>query len=271
MRSAAVRRLRPGPPASLRDRVLAAALDVRAAAPAATGDLLDPLTTQVAAFAGLLAALTEEQWRLPSGPYRTVQDLVTHLADSDRLVADDIGVSASAGLAPPRRWRGQNDGIIRTVAGADVALLSRPVPLAGAPGVRRPLVEALTQRAFETWIHAEDLRATVRLPAQTPPAEHVDRIVRFGLALLPAAMDAAGRGRPGWVLLRLGGPGGGAHRVTLSSATTATTDPPTAEIGLDADGFCRLMAGRATPAATVRGDRRAAADLLTVAATLGCD
>jgi uncharacterized protein (TIGR03083 family) len=269
------------PPPSLRARVLAAAGAARPAAPAATGTLLDAYTMQVAAFGGLLAALTDEQWYLPSGPYRTVHDLVVHLADSDRLVAAGIGVApAAAGgrrVRPSevagRRWRHQTDGMIRAIAGADRGLLALPVPLAGAPGVRRPLVEAVTQRAFETWIHAEDIRGTLRLPAESPPPEHLDRIVRFGLALLPGAVDAAGRGRPGWVRLELTGPGGGTHAVPLSAAAT-DDGPAAAEVELSAEGFCRLMAGRTTPAETgvrIRGDERAGADLITVAATLGCD
>jgi uncharacterized protein (TIGR03083 family) len=270
------------PPAPLRSRVLAAAHAARPAAPATTGALLDTLTIQVAAFGGLLATLTDEEWYLPSGPYRTVHDMVEHLADSDELVAAGIGVApvAAAGrrVRPAqiatRRWRHQTDGMIRAIAGADRGLLEQPVPLAGAPGVRRPLVEAITQRAFETWIHAEDLRGTLRLPAETPPPAHIDRIVRFGLALLPGAIDAAGRGQPGWVWLRLSGPGGGAHAVPLSSVRTGTTDLPAAEINVSAAGFCRLMAGRASPAdlgMRICGDERVAADLITVAATLGCD
>ena len=270
------------PPGALRGRVLAAAEAARPAAPAATGALLDAFTIQVAAFGGLLSTLTDEEWYLPSGPYRTVHDLVSHLADSDELVAADIGVApvaASGRRVRPtqiatRRWRHQTDRMIRTIAGAGPRLLERPVPLAGAPGVRRPLVQAITQRAFETWIHAEDIRGTLRLPAETPPPEHIDRIVRFGLALLPGAMDAAGRGQPGWVRLRLTGAGGSTHAVSLSSVTTATTDLPAAGIDLSAAGFCRLMAGRASPAelgVRVCGDERVAADLITVAATLGCD
>jgi uncharacterized protein (TIGR03083 family) len=277
------------PPAPLRNRVLAAAIAARAAAPDITGSLLDAVTIQVAAFGELLSTLTDEQWFLPSGPYRTVHDLVVHMADSDALVAAGIGVGpptvTGRRVRPTqiatRRWRHQTDGMIRTIAGARPDLLTRPVPLAGAPGVKRPLVEAITQRAFETWIHAEDIRGTLRLPAESPPPEHLDRIVRFGLALLPGAMDAAGRGRPGRVRLVLTGPGGGAHSVALSGthsvpsngATFAETTH-TAEVELSAENFCRLMAGRVTPAAAgvrISGDARAGADLITVAATLGCD
>lgn len=272
------------PPAALRNRVLGRAFAARSAAPATTDVLLGAYTIQVAAFGGLLASLTDDQWYLPSGNYRTVHDLVEHMADNDGLVAAGIGVApvAAAGrrVRPTqiatRRWRHQTDGVIRAISGADHAFLHQPVPLAGAPGIRRPLVEAITQRAFETWIHAEDLRGTLRLPAEVPPPEHIDRIVRFGLALLPGAIDAAGRGHPGrWAHLKLSGAGGGAHTVALSSSTEPTTaTDAAAEIELSAEGFCRLMAGRATAAelgVRTHGDERAATDLITVAATLGCD
>jgi uncharacterized protein (TIGR03083 family) len=269
------------PPVALRERVLAAALTARPAVDPVAGDLLTPYAVQAAAFGDLLAGLADEQWYLPSGPYRTVHDLVTHLVESDGLVAADLGL----GPLPPsgrrvrpaervaRRWRGQSDGLLRRIGGAGGAMLDRPVRLAGASGIRRPLVEALTQRAFETWIHADDIRGTLALPAQPPPADHVCRIVGFGVSLIPRAMDAAGRGHPGRALqLELTGGGGGTYVVPLSAAYDGAA--PTAGVALPAVRFCRLMAGRSDPAAseiTITGDQRIAADFIAVAATLGCD
>jgi uncharacterized protein (TIGR03083 family) len=271
------------PPPALRNKVLAAALAARPAVQPATGDSLDPYAVQVAAFGGLLAGLADEQWYLPSGPYRTVHDLVLHLVDSDGLVAGDLGigaVAASGRRARPaerasRRWRGQTDGLLRTIGDSGSTVLTRPVRLAGTDGMRRPLVEALTQRAFETWIHAEDIRTTLRLPAEPPPPEHVARIVRFGLSLLPAAMDAAGRAHTGAsVRLVLSGGGGGTHTVPLTATAPGIDLPVVAEVTLSAVRFCRLMAGRGMPAESgirVTGDDRAAADFIAVSATLGCD
>jgi hypothetical protein len=152
-------------------------------------------------------------------------------------------------------------------------MLDRPVRLAGGSGMRRPLVEALTQRAFETWIHADDIRGTLALPAQSPPPDHVCRIVGFGVGLIPRAMDAAGRGHPGRsIQLELTGGGGGTYVVPLSAAYDGAA--PSAQVALPAVLFCRLMAGRsgpAEPAITVTGDQRIAADFIAVAATLGCD
>jgi uncharacterized protein (TIGR03083 family) len=271
------------PPAPLRGRVLAAALAARRAAEPVTGELLEPYAVQAAAFGTLLATIAEHEWYLPSGPHRTVHDLVVHLADSDGLVAGDLGVGAveasghrvAAAERASRRWRSQSDGLLRAVGDAGTTVLDRPVRLAGAAGLRRPLVAAITQRAFETWIHAEDIRMTLALPGESPPPEHVARIVRFGLGLLPGAMDAAGRAHPGLaVRLVLTGDGGGAHVVALSATGPDGGAEPVAEVVLPAVRFCRLMAGRSAPAdcgLRVTGDDRAAADFIAVAATLGCD
>jgi uncharacterized protein (TIGR03083 family) len=140
--------------------------------------------------------------------------------------------------------------------------------------VRRPLREALIQRAFETWIHNDDIRAAVNLPTRPPSGEHLARIVGFALALLPGAMDAAGRGHPdAAVRLQLTGPGGAEHTVPLSALTPAPP-APAAEVRLPAERFGRLLAGRVPVTATVAeitGDRALATDMLAVAATLGCD
>jgi uncharacterized protein (TIGR03083 family) len=269
------------PPRALRSQVLAAALAARPATEPATGAALDPYAMQVAAFGDLLARLADDQWYLPSGKHRTVHDLVAHLVDSDGLVAAELGVGpapvAGRRTRPAeritRRWRSQSDGLLRTIGTAGGTVLDRPVRLAGDGGPRRPLVEALTQRAFETWIHADDIRATLALPQQEPPPEHVARIVGFGVNLLPHAMDAAGRGHPGRaVRLTLSGGGGGAYVVPLSATYDGAA--PTAEVALAAVRFCRLMAGRSAPAGSgirVSGDERVAADFIAVAATLGCD
>jgi uncharacterized protein (TIGR03083 family) len=269
------------PPPALRSRVLAAALAARPATEPVSTDVLDPYAMQVAAFGELLAGLADEQWYLPSGKYRTVHDLVTHMVESDALVAADLGVGPfppSGRRARPaerisRRWRGQSDGLLRTIGDAGGTILDQPVRLAGAGGLRRPLVEAMTQRAFETWVHAEDIRGTLAIPAQPPPAEHIRRIVAFGLGLVPAAMDTAGRGhRRRAIQLNLSGDGGGTYVVPLSAIYDGGA--PTAEVALSAERFCRVMAGRIDAAEAgirVSGDRQIASDFIAVSATLGCD
>jgi uncharacterized protein (TIGR03083 family) len=265
------------PAPSLRDRVLSAALAARPAREADVGVSLEPYVAEVAKFGQLLAHLSEPQWQLRTGPYDTVRDLVGHLAANDGLVATDLGIPpARVSSDVRRRWHEQAEVLRREVSRAGPGLLDRSVRLAGSAEVRRPLREALTQRAFETWIHADDVRAALDLPAEPPPPEQVTRIVDFGLRLLPAAMDAAGAGHPHQAIrLVLTGAGGGERQVPLSAAVPSPdTGDVVAEVTLPAVRFCRLLAGRipvAEAGAETRGDPAAVAHFLAVAVTMGCD
>lgn len=249
------------PPSALRSRVLAAAVSVR---PSSSGSALSAYVSEAADLGILLESLSTEQWAAPTVDGRSVSELVRHLAENDGNVLVDLGV------AVPSRWRGRSDLLLRT-AGEGGEVLNRSVRLAGKAPVRRPLREAILQRAFETWIHRDDIRAAVALPLLAPAPAHLARILSFGLAMLPAAMDAAGRGRLGAVSLHLTGPGGGTHVVPLSSTPSTSS---LAGVAMPAERFGRLMAGRVPVTATVAvlgGSRAVALDFLTVAATLGCE
>jgi uncharacterized protein (TIGR03083 family) len=268
------------PAPELRSRVLSAALAKRPARPTGRdGDaeearrLGELYRVQVVQLDRLLSGLSQPHWLSPSGPHRSVRDLVVHLYDNDELVADVTDVHRRPSTSDVRlTWRGQADAIVDVVARQGGGLLERPVQLAGRAAPRRPLREALIQRGFETWIHAEDVRAMLDLPPQSPSAQQVADIVDFALRLLPAAMEAAGRAHPDKsIRLVLTGEGGGSRSVALSPTVGGTV---VAEISLPADRFCRLLAGRlaATSAsAEVDGDPDAVHDFLTVAATMGCD
>jgi uncharacterized protein (TIGR03083 family) len=231
---------------------------------------------QVADLDRLLTGLSQPHWLLAAGPHRSVRDLMVHLRRNDERVAAETGVDESPVAAESTSdvrltWRRQADAIIDAVVRQGAPLLDREVPLAGRAAVRRPLREALIQRGFETWIHAEDVRAALDLPAQRPSARQVADIVDFALRLVPSAMEAAGRAHPAKAIrVVLTGEGGGTRLVDLSSAAGTVV----AEVSLPAERFCRLLAGRLAGSATgaeVVGDPTAANDFLTVAATMGCD
>ncbi|GAA2625405.1 maleylpyruvate isomerase mycothiol-dependent enzyme family protein [Paractinoplanes durhamensis] len=266
------------PPPLLRDRMVTAARSARAPSDSSA---LDAYAAQVASFGTLLDGLSASDWQAPVFDGRSVADLVSHLARNDARVAADLGVSTSSA---PLDWRAQSDRLLRTV-GSRADLLGHPVRLAGRVPIRRPLREALTQRAFETWIHDADVRAAIALPPVVPSPLHLARIVAFGVALLPGAMDAAGRGRPGAsATLQLTGPGGGSTTAALSAFSTGGSSaspggvsparPAVAEVRMPAERFARLLAGRIPvpdSVAVIGGDRAAALDMLAVAATLGCE
>ncbi|MBM2615018.1 maleylpyruvate isomerase family mycothiol-dependent enzyme [Actinoplanes sp. LDG1-06] len=253
------------PSPGLRSRVLAAALAARPAAahPAAAHPAVAHPTaayrSQVAELDRLLADLPPVLWQQPSRPHPTVRTMIGHLTSNDGSVAAAAGVELAPVEDVRRRWRVQADAILVAVDRGGTGLLDRPVRLAGRREMRRPLREALIQRGFETWIHAEDVRAVMGLPPQRPDAAQAAGIVGFALPLLSAALPRA-------VSLVLTGDGGGTH--------LAGPGAPAAEVTLPAERFCRLLAGRLTAdtaGAVVAGDPVAAHTFLTVAATMGCD
>ena len=262
------------PPVALRERVLAAARTVRQPMAAGAAAVTVPYAVQAAEFGALIDELTPVQWAAPVIGGRSVRDLVLHLSGNDRNVSTDLGHPAEPPPGDPAEvWRDGSDRLLRTIGRGD-APLTTPVRLAGRTPLRRPLRDALLQRAFETWIHNDDIRTAIDLPLVAPAGDHLARIVGFGLGLLPSAMDAKGKARRGCaVRLALTGPGGSDHVVALSAHGA---DPPgtVAEVRLPADRFGRLLAGRVPvtgSVAVVSGDRGAAFDMLAVAATLGCD
>ena len=202
-----------------------------------------------------------------------MRDLVTHLHGNDALVAAATDVDDRPSTSDVRlSWRGQADAIIDVVTRDGAELLDWRVQLAGHAAPRRPLREALIQRGFETWIHADDVRAAIDLPWRQPGARQVADIVEFALRLLPSAMETAGRAHPHKAIrLMLTGDGGGSRVVDLSPTAAGVV---VAEISLPAERFCRLVAGRLAGSPTgaeVDGDPDVVHDFLTVAATMGCD
>ncbi|XVQ15337.1 maleylpyruvate isomerase family mycothiol-dependent enzyme [Spirillospora sp. CA-255316] len=278
---------RAAPPPELRAAVLSAALRRRRPGVAVDvamgvhGQLAGAYARQVARMDRLLASLTAADWRAPLPKYDSVRHLVGHLIGNDAAFAGDLGlVPARAAHDPRGVWRAQADAVVRGFS-ADARLLEREASLAGARPVRAPARTGLVQRTFETWTHADDIRAVVGRPAEPPPGGHLRLIVEMAVPMLPQAMRASGRARPGRTArLRLTGPGGGGWLVPLAPGTPLPPGGPGGPAAVDvtvtagAEEFCRLVANRRRPEAfphVADGDAALAWDLLHAAATLGCD
>jgi uncharacterized protein (TIGR03083 family) len=279
--------LRP-PPGSLA-RLRAAARGRRppaAAAPAYAA----PYAAQVAALDVLLSDLAAEDWhRIAAYGELTVHDLLAHLAATDGVVAAGLGLPVQPPVEPGetlaartaavlRRerarsaeqtrhsWRAQADAVCRALVGhpargpATVAL-GRPLPLA----------DALTARAFETWIHGEDIAAATGRPAVPPLPEHVRPMADFAARVLPRVLSRrVAPPHDGHVRLHLTGAGGGTWTVPLDPAVPAAVRPA-AVVTLDAVEFCRLAADRRDPgqvAVEVRGDVAVAREFLAAVPAL---
>jgi len=264
------------PPAGLRERVLSAALAVRAPGQPIRGRLLDAYAGQAREFAAVLGDLTDRQWAAAVPHHGDVAGLVAHLARNDRPVLAALDPDAAAADEAVREgaagWRAQSDLLVRRLAADDGSALDRLVPLAGAGALRRPVREALVQRTFETWTHADDIRRALRLPVRPAGAADIRMILDFGLGLLPTALTGLGIAHPGKaVRLVLRGSGGGEWEVPLATGAGAVR---VATVTADALDFCRLMAGR-QPVETLRygvsGNADVVPDMLRAASTLGCD
>ncbi|MFG2001828.1 maleylpyruvate isomerase family mycothiol-dependent enzyme [Spirillospora sp. NPDC048911] len=262
------------PPAALRPRMLAAARHRRApgVAVGSVVGLADAYAAQVAQLDELLMSLSPELWRTPLQRYGSVRELVAHLTGNDARFAADLGLPRPVRHGHHDAWHAQARAVLRGVSG-DVALLDREASLAGARPVRASARTALVQRTFETWTHADDIRAVAGRPYVPPPAEHLRLIVDLGTGLLPRALRVLGREHLGSTArLVLTGPGSGEWAVPL--ALGGEPDSPDVTITAGAEDFCRLLAGRRRPwdfQHRADGAPAVVADVLHAASTLGCD
>ncbi|WP_219470472.1 hypothetical protein [Nonomuraea rhizosphaerae] len=256
------------PPPRLREAVLSKARLRRSPAEEAVAAVAVPYAQQVALMDELLAELSVPQWDAPMAKHGTVRGMVEHLAANDARVARFMGVPEAGRLTAHRRWREQAGSLLERVSGSNDVLLGVEVELAGAGSARGPLRDALVQRTFETWTHADDIRSATARSAAPPAGEHVRLIVEFGLAMLPRALKGPHKDASATIVLT--GPGGGTWTVPLSP----TADHVAVVVSADAVHFCKLLANRWPPESfpyAAEGDPWLARELMRAAATLGCD
>jgi uncharacterized protein (TIGR03083 family) len=281
---------RPALPDGLRDRVMAASLRSRAAGrpePAAPPISPEEAFSRAAdALYGMLGVLTAEQWHRSALRGLDVQGLVGHLTgveeDVHRALAGDPQVARAdhvgstqaaadrqAGQPPAgtrAEWRRAADrtlGLVRPAgdSGAEIAM----------HGIRLPLSMLLVVRAFELWVHDNDIRRAAGLPPSVPDPSTLSLMTSVAVRLLPYAASQTGLSAPTSVHLVLTGPGGGAWDIAIGHG------PPAAlPVGIFADavGFCRLVANRVTPGQLgpqITGDPERAALVLAAAASLALD
>ena len=302
----------------LRTRVLEACLDRRPARipiPAWAA----PYDAETARLDALLQDIGDAEWHAPvrlrwfdgeaaASRRTTVAGVIAHLLSVDGLVAtalgldDPLGENRAQGPAarteafwqashfPPTRavrvpWREQSHRLVQTVSFTGGA--------AGRLGVsyddfELPLHDAMLDRAFECWVHAEDIAEAVDYPYEPPAPRHLRRMIDLAARMLPvvlaerrrAGLAAPGQaphlvaaGRPGRSLrLEIEGNGGGEWLIPLDSpGAVGSAEFEVAHVALDDVEFCRLAAGHVPPeeaAAGQLGDPAAIRDVLFAAASL---
>ncbi|KND36657.1 zf-HC2 domain-containing protein [Streptomyces acidiscabies] len=241
----------------------------------------------------------------------TVAGVIAHLHAVDGLVAVALGLddplrggADDVGCGPVARtefswrstrfphtrtvrapWRAQAHDIVRTASFTGGS--------AGGLGVsygdfELPLRDALLDRAFECWVHADDIAQAVDYPYDPPAPRHLRAMIELAARMLPAALAerrlaglaSPGRtrhlvpaGHPGRSLrLEIEGLGGGEWFIPLDSpAAVGSAEYEVAHVALDGVEFCQLAAGHIAPddaAAGQVGDREAIRDVLFAAAAL---
>lgn len=280
------------PTPRLLQRVRASALsERRPGRPSVEAEAVSGLETYrraARAFDALLEQLDVGVWTTPALRGLDVQGLVGHLIGVEATFAASLGGDADAGVADHvastdgharaqvgrvpaetlAEWRAHVVGTIRIAESLDQ---SAAVTFYG---ITMPLDDLLVVRAFEQWIHEEDIRRAVGRELHPPDEGRLARMTALAMVLLPGAL-AQGDGRLSHEPARLvlTGPGGGTWDVPLDADVESRTRAAT-RIVVDAVAFCRVVGNRAdleTTGAVVSGDTSMAEELFAVAAALALD
>ncbi|MFF5923161.1 maleylpyruvate isomerase N-terminal domain-containing protein [Streptomyces flavochromogenes] len=301
----------------LRSRVLENCLGRRPAR-IPVPDWVTPYDAETARLDALLRDIGESEWHAPvrlkwyeEGRIvrrkATVAGVMGHLLAVDGLVSAALGLEDPLGAGtpelspsertealwsgldrPPNRsirgpWRDQSHTLIRTVsfAGRGVADLTVTYK-----DFALPLRDSLLERAFECWVHADDIANAVAYPYAAPSGAHLHSMIDLAARLLPGALANRRRtglasparrlvaaGAPGRSLhLEVEGAGGGHWYIALDSpAALGSPEQVVAQVAMDGVEFCQLVAGHISPeeaAAGQDGDREAIRDVLSAAASL---
>ncbi|MEU6666463.1 zf-HC2 domain-containing protein [Streptomyces sp. NPDC046727] len=285
-----------------------------------------PYDAETARLDALLQDFGDAEWHAPvrlrwfeadapTNRRTTVAGVIAHLLSVDGLVAAALGLedplaevadAAAEGATgpagrteaywrashfPPNRsvrgpWREQSHGLVRTVSftGSHAGRLT-----VSYDDFALPLHDAMLDRAFECWVHAEDIAEAVDYPYEPPAPRHLNRMIDLAARLLPTALAERRRaglsepgrrtphlvpaGAPGRSLrLEIEGAAGGEWLIPLDSpAAVGSADFEVAHVALDGVEFCRLAAGHVSPqdaAVGQDGDRQAIRDVLYAAASL---
>lgn len=108
-------------------------------------------------------------------------------------------------------------------------------------------------RAFETWVHANDIRRVTNRSSLDPSGEHFALLCGYVVDLLPGALATSSRTHDAVLTVALSGPGGGTFTVPLGSGCASGNE---GALQASARELCLLVGDRIDPAdfaCTVRG------------------
>ncbi|MDX2820221.1 maleylpyruvate isomerase family mycothiol-dependent enzyme [Streptomyces ipomoeae] len=282
-------RLLDGPPAAppaAMDGILAPALRSRRPRVPGVAPYAAPYAGAVAGLKALVPEL-DGRWGTPVVHDWDAQATVAHLIAADEHLAVPLGVDPRVpasripegtpmGDAWDRRtadviahehartpeetvatWAAQAAALLATPEAHDPGLAARAVPVMG---LRLPVADHFLMRAFEAWIHTDDIGRALGLAVPPPPDEHLRQLVHLAVRILALVLHDA----PPVLLEVTGAPD---TRWILGDENT----PVRAELTLTPVDFCLLVGGRHDPAEVPRlttGDEGAVRNVLERAASL---
>src|SRR5436190_10486220 len=237
----------------------------------------------------LATELTDEEWLRPASPNGwSCRDLVAHLAAIDSLLVTTLGHDAVtpeietdflersvAGIERNRAAEAAPGAVAHEWRAVTSALAEHDGPLDdqfnwfGLPLEARGI---LITRAFETWLHTDDIRVATGRPRQAPTPSTLGLMSDVAVHLLPVSLGAMGVDIGHAVArVNLTGEGGGTWDLVLGDADFAPGGVPDVIVTADTVEFCRMAGGRSTPArlrAEIEGDEQLGEALVAAGAAL---
>jgi uncharacterized protein (TIGR03083 family) len=224
-------------------------------------------------------SLTPEQWAAQTEcPEWTVKDVYSHLVGGELWMAEghpppNQGLATIAGRPVEQRRDADADSVLAELR--EVFDLRRRQLEADPPDPTEPAVTAygapvtlgilLSHRAFDAWVHEQDIRRAVGSPGNlgTPAAQVAYLILISAMPRVVAKLAAAPAGSS--VRLVVDGPVAFDDLITVDDSGRAHLQPgagptvePTVALRTDWETFSRLAAGRIAPdtsGVSVSGDR----------------
>jgi uncharacterized protein (TIGR03083 family) len=236
--------------------------------------IVKTLTGAWQALSDLGATLDEAQWKSPSDlPGWSVQDLLAHVIGIERLLDGLPAADPLPGDPPPHvrnpigelnerevgarrfkpgaevlaEWEELSARRQRTLAAADEAYFAQPIQTPTGPGT---MTDFLAMRILDCWVHEQDMRRALELPATygSTAAEHtVDRLAA-ALPMVVGKRAACPEGAA--VAVELRGPVQRRHVCRVTDGRAAFVEQSTvvaATIAMDTESFVLLATGRRTP------------------------
>jgi uncharacterized protein (TIGR03083 family) len=246
---------------------------------------VDLYLSESAHFADAVRALPASALDATTANGLSARELVVHVAAQESLLAQlvgtptnlhvdatDIEARTAQAIAAHRdrplddavrEWRDAVDANRRWAAGSRADRTEWR-------GVSLTRHDAIVVRAFETWVHGNDLRRVAGLDERAPKPRHLALMTDLAGRSLGLSLAMADRLRPGRTArLVLTGPGGGEWVTGMGADAPGTEVDVT--VTADAVEWCRLVGDRIRPdelQCVLDGDRELAADLLAAAPAL---